>query len=82
MSREDLWLHSNDGYPILNKNKPILDFIKPEARALWKSGNVLSAYLCHLSLFIIYPNQIKIKCVFYSNSTMQIMTNLTKSQST
>lgn len=39
MSREDLWLHDNLGYPILNKNKPILDFIQAEARDLWKSGN-------------------------------------------
>ena len=40
MSREDLWLHDNQGYPILNKNKPILDFIQAEARDLWKSGKM------------------------------------------
>ena len=49
MSREDLWLHSNDGYPILNKNKPILDFIKPEARDLWKSGNAVTYINLHFN---------------------------------
>ena len=62
MSREDLWLHDNLGYPIFNKNKPILDFIKPEAREMWKKGTYR---LFVTGLYKQYNPRFQYRCQFF-----------------
>ena len=38
-SSPELWLQDSNGHQVINKNAPLLDFRKPEAREAWTKGN-------------------------------------------